>query len=775
MTTSTSAPASSELRVPSAERRPPRRWPVGWAQAVALVVGTAVALRHYDVPLADTARFLLYLALGVTLPGTLLWRAVSRRPAPLIEDLAAGCAFGYALEVLTYIGARAVGLPLAVLAWPLLTLVAFLAVPGLRRYWRGRPGGEPAPWWFSWTTSAGIAFLAGWSCLEFFRSTRITAPGYTAMDYDMPFQLAIVGEVKHHVPPRVPWLISEPLYYHWFVHAEIAATSWVTGLEPMTLLYRLSPLPMLAVLAVLIGALARRLSGAWWSAPAAVAGTFLVLAPNPLSWELGPFFQTYGFGAIEDGSLLRPTLWNSTTQTFGCTLSVLLVMVLIDLLRPAQSVRPRRTWFAFGVLLLAVMGAKATYLPLLLAGLALVVAVDLVVRRRLMRPALLAGAIVLAALGFAQFVLFGGVSQGLSLDPMATMQTVGVASTTHFISETDRPLWRVVVVTGVCAAGWLAIWSGAAGLRRRLTDPGVLLLAGIGLAGLVGLLAFMHPGLSQYFFFESARPYLAVLAAAGLAVSIRPSRRSVAGIAAFLAAGAVVVLVVRRLGPAVAPQLKDAGAKPVALAIVWPYALLVLAAGVAFLAGRRWCRPLAFALVAAFVAGFGLPSGADQIRLQALTAPNLWRRAVEHNAPVTPGTMEAGRWLRDHSDPNDLVATNAHCRSIQVSLCDNHHFSVAAFTERRTLFESTGYTARSFEIAQATGRNAGSIPYWDTAVAQANDAAFAEPSAATIGILRDRYHVRWLFADELRQPPSPDLGTFATLHFRSGFCAVYEL
>jgi len=41
------------------------------------------------------------------------------------------------------------------------------------------------------------------------------------------------------------------------------------SLEPMTLLYRLSPLPMLAVLAVLVGVLARRVCGVWCSAPVA--------------------------------------------------------------------------------------------------------------------------------------------------------------------------------------------------------------------------------------------------------------------------------------------------------------------------------------------------------------------------------------------------------------------------------------------------------------------------------------------------------------------------
>jgi hypothetical protein len=774
--TRTTEPARRPARTQVLARRPGQ----GWAQAAVLIVATAFVLRHYEVSLPDTARFLLYVTAGITVPGTLLWRLVLRRPAPLAEDLAAGTALGYGLEVLTYLAARAAGLPLLVLVWPLATIVAFIAVPSLRGFWRRSAGpAVDAPWWWSWSVSAGVGFLVFWSCAEFFRSTRIGSPGYAAMDYDMPFQLAIVGEVKHHVPPRVPWVISEPLYYHWFVHAEIAATSWVTGIEPQLLLYRLSPLPMLAVLAVLIGALARRMSGAWWAAPVAVGGTFVVLAPNPVAWPLGPFFRTYGFGALEDGSLLRPTLWNSTTQTFGCTLSVLLVWVLVELLRAPN----RRLWAAFGIMLAAVMGAKATYLPLLLGGLGLAVAVQLLVHRRLHRTAAIAGGVVAAATIFAQFVLFGGVSQGLVVQPFGTIRTIGVASTTGFVGPAT-PLWRTALIAALCLAGWACIWAGAAGLvrRRRLLEPDVLLLTGVGLAGAVGLLAFMHPGLSQYFFFESARPYLAVLAACGF-VSLagrHPARHFAIALAGFAAAGAVTVWLVRLAGSRTVPSLRAVG-RPVAVAVQigWPYATLAAVAAAAavllVVAHGRYgvTRSAGLALVLAMLTGFGLPSAVDQVRLQALTSPNLWRRAVMRNMALTPGTKEAGRWLRDHSDPNDIVATNAHCRSTYQ--CDNHHFSVAAFTERRVLFESMGYTARSFEIGQRIGVNPGNLPFWDPVLQADNDAVFQHPSTAAVGRLRDRYHVRWLFADEANQPPSPRLDDFARLRFRAGECAIYEL
>ena len=34
------------------------------------------------------------------------------------------------------------------------------------------------------------------------------------------------------MPPQVPWVAGEPLQYHWYGYLHLAATSWVTGIEP---------------------------------------------------------------------------------------------------------------------------------------------------------------------------------------------------------------------------------------------------------------------------------------------------------------------------------------------------------------------------------------------------------------------------------------------------------------------------------------------------------------------------------------------------------------
>jgi hypothetical protein len=729
-----------------------RRW-AGFLPPAALVAVMASALRHFEVPVPSSAIFLVYVASGVTLPGTLLWRRM-RGSGPLVEDLACGTAVGYVVELLVYCLCRHLGAPLLAPLWAVAVVALFVAVPSWRGCWRSATVRPPV--WWSWALTGCVAFLFGWSCLAYFRSSGIGSPGYEHTDFDMLFHLALVGELKHHAPAAVPWLSGEPLYYHWFVYAEQAATSWATGIEPQLLLYRLSPLPVLAATAVLIAALARRLTGTWWSGPIAVGITYLGLAPDPYGFAMLRYFTVYGFGVVEDGSLLRPTMWISPTQTFGTLIALALALVLVELLVAAYP--GKGLWGLFTLLVVGVMGAKATYLPLFLCGLSLVVVLNRSARVR----ALGAGAVVLAGLLFAQFVLYGGASQGMSLRPLMSLRVLGVTRTTDLLPLSGGSAVRLAAVAALCLVCWAMVWSGSAGLlaRGRWREPPHLLLAGTGLAGLGGVVVFWHPGLSQFFFLESARPLLGVLAAAGLsACARRPSRRLVAVAVAAVAGGAAVVWSVRLIDGSAVPHRT--------LPLLWPYAVLLAVAACLVRTPRL--------VLLALVAGYCLPSTVDAVRAQALTHPSAYLRSVEAIGGVPDGAKEAGRWLRDHSSPRDLVATNVHCVPDPGAPCPGKHFSVAAFTERRVLLEGWAYTVTDTEKAARTGLDPSAIPFWDPVLLAANDDAFARPSTATVGRLARQYHVRWLFADYRYGKPSAALGSYAVPRFRAGACAVFEL
>ncbi|WP_412749002.1 hypothetical protein [Krasilnikovia sp. M28-CT-15] len=740
------------------------------------------------MPLPTAVVFVVYLTLGISLPGLLVWRSVSPRRATLAEDLAAGTALGYAIEVGLYIVGRSFGAPLLPLGWPIAVFLAFFVLPSARIRLARKPV-DSGPRWWPWAMAAIVAFVILYSCLSFFRAIQIgpNADGY--VDYDTPFLLGIAGELKHHMPPTVPWLAGEPLFYHWFVNAELAATSWATGIELETLLYRLAPLPFLAAFVVLVASLARRLTGQWWTGPVAVVMTFLAQSPNPYGWPLELTFPTYGFGVVEDGGLLRPTMWNSTTQTFGQLIAALLVIVIVDLFREPGGRRAVVRWVMAGWLLVVVMGAKATYVPLLLCGAVLAVFGHALVARRLHRPAMALVVMTTAALCFAQFVLFGGQSQGLSWSPLFTMWRIGVNASTNFVGLSETPLWRMAILVAIAVLCWTCVWVGAFGLLRGrgFASPEILFLLGIGLAGLAAVTVFGHPGSSQYFFLESARPYLCVLSAAGLAALVdagahRSGTRTALTLVGAVAGGASVIWFIRYLDGPTRPEfvVGSGDESAVAKAITWPYlamtGVVVVVAAVLLLTRRRLRGMAWLATLVAFVYGLALPSGIEVFGQQAITYPSYWRRAVELNVPTTVGTVEAGRWLRDHSDPDDLVATNVRCRSRLLEPCAPAHFTVTAYTERRVLIENWAYTSTAHRRALATGMLVGEVPFWDQDMLAANDKVFGAPTAAAVEELHRRYGVRWLFADEAGVPgASAALRNFATLRFRTAHIAVYEL
>jgi hypothetical protein len=507
--------------------------------------------------------------------------------------------------------------------------------------------------------------------------------------------------------------------------------------------------------------------------------TFFVLAPHPFKWILQSYVAQVGFNGVLDGSLLRTTLWLSPPQSLGAALFATIVLLLIGLLR--SEVRGVAGWLALAVLLIVVSGSKASYIPLLLAGLACAIGVGLL-RRQVSQPALIAAGLALCSLGFAMFVLLGGEASGLALDPMQLLRLTGLGWETGLFGE-PIPALAYVTMLGICALCWAAIWCGLIGLRGTgaTRKPELVMLVGIGAAGIAAALLFGHPGLSQDAFFQGLRPYLSIAAVVGFAAIVTSSglgRRAIALASAAAAAGLLAVLTLRLLGSRTMPVNtgQPGGRRSLVIALGWPYlvlaALIIVAAVILFRSTRT--RAAAPVLVLAALMGMGLETSLhDRIyrpvhrAIQTQWQPNI-------PSLVADGSLEAGRWIRDHSDPSDVVATNAHCL-YKAEVCNNARFTAAAFTERRILIEGWGYNTRAQTIAEQTDTFHAMVPYWNPELLTINDAAFFTPSPQTLGRLRDEYGVRWLFVDRSANEPAPNLGEFATLRFTSGVCDVYEV
>ncbi|GAB2915137.1 hypothetical protein ACFMQL_18105 [Nonomuraea fastidiosa] len=681
----------------------------GWAPAALVCALAAAAFLWCGVSWRDLAIFAAYAGLGLVLPGTLLWRALAGGGRSMAEDLAAGLAMGYAVEVLAYIPARAAGRPLLVLVAPVAVVAAFSCVPRLRRHWRGPALSERVPPWCAWLLAGIVAFLIVWSAVHLY------GVPVRAAYVDMPYHLALVGELRHHMPPALPVVLGEPLPYHWFVYAELAATSWVTGIEPLTLVYGLGTLPMAAATVVLVAVLGRRAGGSWGAGAAAAGVTYFLFSPELV---LGVVFSSRSMF----------TVWASPTQTFGALLFAAVMTVLLA---------PRVRWAALVVLLAVLGGAKATYLPLLLAGLALVVAVRWAVQRRVPWRWLSAAGLALGFLVFAHVVLYGGAAQGTALDPFATMRALW---------GPRAPIAVLAVLTVVHLFCLVCVWGGAAGLGRRALEPPLLLMLGVGAAGIGAVVLLGHPAQSQLYFLEGARPYLSIAAVCGMLAARPVPWARAACLAGLGAAGALLVSAAGFGGGRLAR-------------VVLPYAVLVVAAVVAWWLLRRRGPLLA---VVALLIGYALPTS---VRVMAAHVTPEERRP----RLIPKGALEAGRWLRGHSSPGDVVATDLHCLHPRWRVCDSRHFHVSAFSERRVLVEGWAYAEST--LSRAAGhRSYLAVPYADRQRLAANDAAFLTPTAENVRRLAETYGVRWLFTG-IR----PELDGHARLRFRNATTSIYQL
>ncbi|TMR08431.1 hypothetical protein ETD86_47870, partial [Nonomuraea turkmeniaca] len=191
--------------------------------------------------------------------------------------------------------------------------------------------------------------------------------------------------------------------------------------------------------------------------------------------------------------------------------------------------------------------------------------------------------------------------------------------------------------------------------------------------------------------------------------------------------------------------------------VVVPYLMLAVAAAV------LWRCGTVLAAVA-LLAGYAVPASVRDVVAHVTPATG------EREQVIPDGALEAGRWLRDHSSPADVVATDLHCRRLTRRSCDSRHYWVSGFTERRVLVEGWGYAETTLSRTPLFVTSYLKVPFADPGRLAANDAVFAAPTAENVRHLARKYGVKWLFTGA-----NPYLGNFATLRFHNASFSVYEL
>ncbi|MDQ6935653.1 MAG: hypothetical protein M3130_10255 [Actinomycetota bacterium] len=738
-----------------------------WSEALTLAPILLVALAGAEYAARSQAGHLPLLRAGAAvlltqvLPGFVLWRVLRPRRGWLVEDLALGAACGAALAVPAQVVSLVTGF--GPLRWvlPLAVAAVLVAVPGSRRR-VVRAQWLALPWW--WGPAVGLVGVKAVSVgVSIFAQPMAPVHGWMRQYIDLPYHLALAGELAHHFPPHQPQVAAEPLHYHWFSYAWMAQVGGTSGSGLDVVLLRFMPVYVAILLTLAIAAAALRLSRLPAAGPVA-AGTAMALAALPL------------WGPAETSFLPMTPL--SPTLGFGAVVACPAIALLA--LRWRAEAPPGSVW-ALALLVTVAGGAKGSFGPVLLAGCATALAVALLLRSGNRRVVALDTAVVGFVLVLLLSLVFHGNEGGMTLTHFTALATsrgsqiIGTAVVSRTVLlELEVLLAVALVLPGLAAVVGL--------LRERTTarDPMSWFLLGASAAGFGAVLLLLHPSESEFYFTKSAGVMLALAVGCGLSQLVADIRaRWWLPVVAGALGGWWLVGVAGRLGVRApsSPHPVERALLAIVL-LVGGLALLALAVAVAnrllgrhsdaapVIPGRR-----GFGFAVCLLVGLLVAGGAAAVAHLRFTGTTFLGGPSNPDS-VSAGQLAAARYLNDRAGPDDVVMTNRHCRVPRGRICDHRHFWIAAYAERRVLVEGWAYTAK----ANAAGNGAPfKGTFWDPALLRLNDGFFTHPSQAAARQLW-ALGVRWAFVD--RTVPGAghtSLAPYARLRLENGTAQVWRL
>jgi hypothetical protein len=363
-------------------------------------------------------------------------------------------------------------------------------------------------------------------------------------------------------------------------------------------------------------------------------------------------------------------------------------------------------------------------------------------------------------------MVLGGASHGMAFRPAETFRTMLSLMMAGHPKGVQPNTSVVVLVSAALLIGWLLPGIGALLIRRHVPgDPmAVMLVAGL-VSAIAATSVLWHFSQAQVFFARSAFIYGVLVAAWGLASL---TRRQLVAVAPALVLGAAAIYLGRTYKTDVPSACRDSDCLDEVFAKPLLIALAVTAVGVVLLAlvlraSRRTWAALAVA------AAIGLTVAPTLASLRYVGGP----AGASAYDSIAPGGIEAARFIRERSGPDDLIATNIHCHAPAAKVCHTASFWIPGYAERRVLVEGWAYTAKANQ--DGTRNSALHGPFWDQEKLRVNDAAFTAPTRDGLELLRNKYGVRWLLADERVHPVPDQLARLADLRFQSGTVRVYQL
>jgi len=726
----------------------------------------------------ELVRYLGYEAVFVVGPGWLVLRAVAPGVRSRAWQLALGWPLGLTLEILAFSLTAALGIRDVFLAYPLLVGIPAALIARRRR----SPGSSSAlftrgsRWAIAGLCLLAFAYLGG----DYFTITPLpgTAPGVVYLG-DITYQITIAASALHNWPPSFLGVSGGPLHYHYFVDLHMAAISQVTNIHLPLVVFRLYLIPLTTLLLLQLALAGRLIGGRAWAGVLTVA---LFLLVREIDLSINDTWPFAGIGAIH--------LWLSSSQLLGMAFFVPTLVVLSLLLDPRLSARAApelglrapALWGILTLLLVGSAGAKAVILPLLIGGLVLYLGWARFLQGRVDRTAVLA--LSLSVLVFAVFyvVLYRGNSQGLQINPPATIKQMTPLARLHEHwpggGLADAAFWIFAVPAGTLMYFGAPLLGLGLWLRRRrirTLEPAAALAISLLVIGAGAFFFLQDEFIEQTYATLYGLIAIMPLAAAGL-TEFAEERSRAGGIdwrkAALIVLAGVAWLAVLWYVALLGDHLivdrhfarADLLAYGPALLVI---AILALATLIPRL--RRAAAPLA---VLAVLLTAALDTPLDFIPWTV--------RDLKAGAPIyrvspgglRPGTLAGMEWIRDNL-PSDATLAVSNDRTRRTRAFGPADAVYPALTEHPTFREAWVYTKQANEIGQKDVGEGHLDPLPErTALEQA---VFARGDQAALRTMVDRYGVTDIVVSTKDGAVSPRLYRLGRLIYSNGALEVIDV
>ena len=158
--------------------------------------------------------------------------------------------------------------------------------------------------------------------------------------------------------------------------------------------------------------------------------------------------------------------------------------------------------------------------------------------------------------------------------------------------------------------------------------------------------------------------------------------------------------------------------------------------------------------------GIGMFSGLTKFDQKAFALPN-------HPYSITVGTANIAEYLRQESNPDDLVATNRHCAGMEENqTCTARQFALSALSERRVFLEGWSYTTCPLSEPILN-------KYWKESNWQSNQEFFLNPTLENWNNLK-KSGIDWLVVDSYR-PSASSYSEVADLIKTEGKVSLWKI